>query len=266
MPASSACCDRCRRWVPLLFLSALVSIASAQSEPPAAGASAPTAELAHARRLLEGVRDHVYSFDDPAFYAFCRFLKQPGREAAPPPEPLPWSFLLERPSDYRGQLVTLEGQLRSRQPFRVEGERRDVGVLHQCILSEGNTRALSTVVVIDDPGEIPIRSRVRAVGYFLKVRAFETTGGGSGAGPLLVARRLEMLQPPATLGGGIFTRWSGPDWLLAGTGLLAVVWLMLRRATTRGRRPPAAATAEPDLRRAAGDEEFDWLRKLEERE
>ena len=250
----------------LFVLSALAASASAQPAPQAAGSSAPTEELAHARRLLEGVRDHAFSFDDPAFYAFCRFLKRPDREEVPPPEPLPWRCLLERPSDYRGQLVALEGQLRSRQPFRVEGERRDVGVLHQCILSEWDTRALSTVVVIDDPGEIPLRSRVRAVGYFLKVRAFQTAAGGSGVGPLLVARRLEVLAPPARLGGGIFTRWSGLDWLLAGTGILAVAWLALRRATARGRTPPAAARTAADHRRAASDEEFDWLRKLEEKD
>lgn len=254
-------------------LLTVCSFAVAQSAPDDSLREPPD-DLDHARRLLEGVRDQVFSFDDPAFYAFCRHLKNSAGDEPPPASaPLPWQYLLERPSDYRGQLVRVEGYLASRQAFRVEGDRRDVGVLFQCELSDAGTRGLCTVVVVSDPSDIPLRSRVRTSGYFLKVRAFQTTDGGSGVGPLVVARRLEMIRPPASLGGGIFERWSGLDWLLAGTAALAVVWFVLRRGVVPTSDHQARRVGPPWPTRNARehparcgdssstDEDFDWLRK-----
>jgi hypothetical protein len=231
-----------------------------------------TADLAHGRRLLEGVRDGAFSFDDPAFYWFCRYVKDHADPAAftvaEADAAVPWKFLMERPSDYRRQLVVVEGTLLSRPAFTVEGlGREDLGRLYECELGEGGTRAICSVICVESPESLPIRSRVRAKGFFLKYRVFTLQTPGkpadstnAGAGPLIVARRLE--EAPAAAAPVV-------DWSVwkpgAGTGLvaaiaaLAVVWLLLRRAARRPlqgaalRRPPSATHVTP----SEGD--FDWL-------
>ncbi|HVP10232.1 MAG TPA: hypothetical protein VMV94_03490, partial [Phycisphaerae bacterium] len=129
-----------------------------------------------------------------------------------------------------------------------------------------------TVVAVRKPADIPIHSRVRAKGYFIKIRAFQTSAGGTGAGPLLVARSLELVLAPAaslwdrSTGGAGSSRWwnvrSATFWLVPGTAGLAIVWLILRRGarsrsvgeSQRVRGPSGQTTPESE-----GD--FDWLTK-----
>lgn len=235
------------------------------SAPPAPAASPAEEDLAEGLRLLEGIRDDVFSFDDPAFYWFCRYVRQQADPAsftiAETDTLLAWRFLMERPSDYRGRLVVVEGVLQSRPAFKLTGPRRsDLGTLTQCEITESGTRSIGTVITIDDAAGVPLRSRVRAKGYFIKVRAYRTNTGEIGAGPLIVARRLELLRPPAMgLGGGPLDGTSGTALLVAATACLAVLWLVLRRSL----RLRSKAAPLSDLRfHDAGhqtDGDFDWL-------
>ncbi len=224
-------------------------------------------DLSHGLALLRDVRDNVFSFDDPAFYWFCRFVKR----AAPAADDqisetetgVPWHFLLERPSDYRGRLVVIAGRLLRRSQFEMTN-RREVGTLYQCELVEAGTRAICTVIVTEDPQAIPIRSWVRTKGYFIKVRAFRTDAGTTGAGPLLVARRLE---PAPGLGSGLSAAPQAPGggyvWLVGGTAVLAILWMVLRRAL---RSSEAAEWSKPDAaKRSTGSSaDFDWLTHAED--
>ncbi len=265
-----------------------------RAEPPDGPAGAPAQGedvLAHARTLLLDVRDNVFSFDDEAFYEFCRYV----RHHAPPvvfpieaSEPaVPWKFMLERPSDYRGRLVTIEGVLQARTAFEVSGPGREgIGTLYQCELSEHGTRSLCAAVTVDDPGDIPIRSRVRATGFFIKVRGYVTNAGDSGAGPLLVARRLELIEPPSSALPDLFSGWAvGLTEVCVATAALALVWLALRRAVRRigppgvplrgGSRPGRTGghgtdhAGLPSQQAAAGSSaegDYDWLTKTPESE
>ncbi|HKQ46651.1 MAG TPA: hypothetical protein VJZ71_01125 [Phycisphaerae bacterium] len=234
--------------------------------PGAALAQPEADDLAHAARLLEDVRDNVFSFDDPAFYWFCRFVASGKADVAlagkESPESLPWTLLLERPSDFRGKPVVIEGTLQAIRAFDVTN-REGLGRLYQCELSETGTRALGAVICTQEPLAVPLRSRVRVKGYFIKVRAFQTSAGETGAGPLIVAKNLHLLSPPATgiPGGGPAA--SLDRWLIPGIALLAILWLWLRRAATRrtaardshlagrsGTRVPA---------RRDTDDDFAWL-------
>jgi hypothetical protein len=237
--------------------------------------TAPADDLAEGRRLLEGVRDNVFSFDDPAFYWFCRYVQQEADASAfsirSDESPTPWKYLLERPGDYRGGLVVVEGLLQTVHAYDVSN-RPGIGTLYQCELSEVGTRAFCTVVVVQEPGEIPLRSRVRAKGYFIKVRAFQTSGGEGGSGPLIVARSLELARAPAGSlwdrgadGAGSSTWWntrSATFWLVPGTAGLAIVWLILRRSAraARGDGKRRLPDASGHITRES-DEDFDWLTK-----
>jgi hypothetical protein len=262
-----------RKTVLSCFLAALVLVAGttafaqpATTEPTST--SAPSAEgliprehaadPAYGWRLLESVHDGVYSFDDPAFYWFCRYVKDYADAAtftiAAGESPVPWKFLMERPSDYRGQLVVVEGTLLSRPPFEVSGLGREgIGRLYECELGQGGTKAICSVICIENPESIPIRSSVRAKGYFIKYRTFtlqtpgqRTTPGEVGAGPLIVARRLELAPVAATPADWSVWRPGGSSWLIIVIAAMAVAWLFLRRAARRplssasSRHPPSA--------------------------
>ena len=235
--------------------------------------------IEHGIRLLANVRDNVLSFDDPAFYWFCRYVTSPAGKAAlegatgslPASESTskhltddaitPLKFLLERPNDYRGKPVTIEGTLVAKWSWSVNN--RDVPhPLHQCEIAVAGTRALAAVVTTEPVDQIPIRSRVRAKGYFIKVRAFQTTGGESGFGPLLVARNLAPIGTDATTAA--FPDGAGSSkqmqmWILGATLIAAVLWLVLRR---RARQVTPARTAPISTRipsTSGGDDDFDWM-------
>jgi hypothetical protein len=223
-----------------------------------------TDDLAHAAKLLEDVRDNVFSFDDPAFYWFCRYVASGKADAAlagkESPESLPWSMLIERPSDYRGKPVVIEGTLQSARAFDVTN-REGLGRLYQCELSETGTHALCTVICTQEPAEVPLRSRVRVKGYFIKVRAYQTSAGESGAGPLIVARNLHLLTSPAAGPPRSGSSTALNRWLIPGIALLAILWLWLRRAATRrSAARESHLSGRPGARAATGtDDDFAWL-------
>jgi hypothetical protein len=215
------------------------------------------------RRLLENVRDNVFSFDDPAFYWFCRHVRNQTEDGLPDlaegGSPLPWKLLMERPRDYRGEPVVIEGVLRDRHAYELTN-RPALGRLHQYELSEPGSRAVATVVAIEDCDQIPLRSLVRVTGYFIKVRAYETSAGDTGAGPLLVARRLALIAaPPAPT--DVLANKPVMWWLMPGTALLSILWLILRRTIGhRGSRPRRPSGASAGTTPEASDD-FDWLTK-----
>ncbi len=213
-------------------------------------------DLSHGRQLLQPVRDNVFSFDDPGFYWFCRYVRRhPPADAAATATPVAWSALLERPSDYRGQTVVIEGILQARTAFDVSN-RPGIDRLYQCEISSPETRALGTIVCLSDPSEILIHSRVRANAYFIKSRAFRTNAGQDGAGPLLVASRLILAQSPAMPGDRTVLSRSISTWLGASIAGLAIFWVVLRRMTAR---PTRTRPRMPGPDGTSSSDDFDWL-------
>lgn len=274
---------------PALFITAFAvvhGVGSGLIAQPESNASTPAAStnddsFEHGMRLLSNVRDNVLSFDDPAFYWFCRYVNTPagmsaleGAAGSSPANgepsnssihaaPTPIKFLLERPGDYRGRPVTIEGTLVAKWSWSVDN--RDVpNPLNQCEIAVAGTRALAAVVTTGPVDHVPIRSSVRATGFFIKVRAFQTTGGESGFGPLLVARNLTPVakiaeSDPSTFSGAPR---SAQYLILSLTAFAAFVWLALRRIA---RRPVAPTLHRPGAApHAESPDDFDWM--LEERE
>ncbi len=238
-----------------------VTSAAAGFQPTALPTTRPPHDdLAEGRRLLAEVRDHVFGFDDPAFYWFCRYLAPAaGEPTSRPDAPLtPWRFLMERPSDYRGERIAVEGVLQQRVAFTANNRLPGL-TLYQSTLAVRDTRALATIVTIDDPGDIPLRSRVRADGFFIKVRSFATREGVAGTGPLIVARRLRVLDSPA--GGMTGAPWAGTGvarWLVGATGVLLIGWLGVR-IWLRKIGPAKAQYGRAASAPRNSDDDFDWL-------
>jgi hypothetical protein len=229
--------------------------------------SRPAFDFAAGQALLSDVRDGSFSFDEPAFYWLARRVKFADPDSAfdiTEDEVLvPWKYLLERPSDYRGQLVLIEGSLARKYAWTSQGLGYDLGQLHQAELFDPRSRGFCTVVCIEPLDNVPVNAWVRGKGYFLKVRQFQTADGAAGYAPLLVARRLAAVQQPISVTDSV--RWSTGRWggLAWGATLLALLlggwWVLRRHARSvspprlmqQHRRPADQATLEgpdePDL-------------------
>lgn len=263
-----------------LFIDSAILLAQPNSDPNLPTSTPADSSLEHGLRLLSNVRDNVLSFDDPAFYWFCRYVTTPqgartlegatgslsASESTSNPTHAdgitPIKFLLERPNDYRGRPVVIEGTLVAKWSWTVNN--RDVpNPLHQCEIAVPGTRALAAVITTEPVDDIPIRSYVRVKGYFIKIRAFQTTNGESGFGPLLVAKKLNSVDSPVPTAGSSgagmanYIKFS----ILTMTALAAVIWLILRRAV---RRTSTSATNRPRPVSATNTEaadDFDWMLK-----
>ena len=232
-------------------------LALGQPAPDVGGAGDP---LAEGKRLLEDVRDGVFSFDDPAFYWFCRFAHshQPPVESVDraPDEPLNWKVLLERPSDYRGQLITIEGVVLSCQAHEVTN-RPDLPRLYQMELSQIAGPLLCSLVLTENPGDVPLRSVVKAHGYFIKVRGYRSRDGAEGSSALVVANRLAELRTPAA-------RVANPledrptSWLVVAVAAMAIIWFVMRRRL-RSVEPHADGPGARARAAKPSDRDFDWL-------
>ncbi len=219
-------------------------------------------ELAEGRRLLADVKDHVFSFDDEAFYWFCRYVRR--NEATDEgtvgddETATPWQFLLERPSDYRGESVVIEGTLLRKSSFDVPN-RPGVGRLHQCELTTRGTRAVCTVILTDEPRDVPIGARIRSRAFFIKVRSFRTRQGNEGMGPLLVGCGFVAMSAGGSESDGFGLVIKDVSvWLAGATAVLAIAWYVLRR---RLRAEPPAAERHTSIAEARTESEadFDWL-------
>lgn len=244
----------------LLVMFVVMPATDAFGQPPPD--SVDERSLDHGLRLLSGVRDHVYSFDDPAFYWFCRHVRDDedveryvAREGEPTTS---WRFLMERPTDYRGQLVTIEGRLLRREAFEVPN-REGVGRLYQCEIGQSGTRAVCTAVLTSDPGDIHVQTPVIVRGYFIKVRAFQTLDGQSGAGPLVVSQRLVQRGTVASAADTApeVVADSLTTWIGVSTVVLLVVWIVIRRMLQRDR--PTGLERPPSARISGAADDFNWL-------
>lgn len=235
---------------------------AAQEQIVGSQPSASTMELpAEGQRLLAAVRDNVFSFDDPAFYWFCRFVRtDEGRRrlaAGGPGEAVPWKALLERPSDYRGCVVDIDATVQAFHRYDTTN-RADIGSITQYEVSQPGSRGICTLICAANAAEIPVGQRIRARGFFIKNRAYQTTAGEAGTGPLFVG--LDAV-PVAGDAGRSLPRPAGTavGWLSGLIGVMALTWRILRgrqrRAGVPIRRRLTATGTE-----AESEADFDWIR------
>lgn len=220
-----------------------------------------------ARGLFDQVVDGTFSFDDEAFYWLCEHVRSGSarREllAAASSSPTPIRQLLERPGDFRGQPVVVEGILRSREAYEIRA-RLELGRLTQLELSWPGTRAIITVVCTERPASSSAGAPVRATGYFLKSRQFRTADGQPGAGVVLVTNGMISSSPTSARVSSsreFSFELLRTEWLVTAIAVLVVVWLVLRRRM----RSPAGARLAPREQDSArgkqetGDSDFAWM-------
>ncbi|MCA9254515.1 MAG: hypothetical protein KDA33_02710 [Phycisphaerales bacterium] len=214
--------------------------------------------------LLADVEDGAFAFDDEGFYWFCQFLRDNpdvfATSNCASDSAVPWRYLMERPSDYRGEEVCIEGRLLREQPEYEVRSRPGLGRLRQIDLGESGSQAIATLVLVDPPPTARRKSLVRTRAFFVKVRSFRSEAGVEGAGPLLVARSFEVIQPAA--GGGASERRApdGRQILMAMAGVTFTLFLLV---VMMRRRAGAVASGDQEPRRerliTGTREDFEWL-------
>jgi hypothetical protein len=180
---------------------------------------------------LAGIQDFTYDFDQPAYYHLLEFVQNrphaPGF-AAGPLAVNDWRALLERPADYRGMPVTVEGIVgRNKDPY-VHARHPELRPVSQVELSRPDQALTCTIIFTQDVADIPIGSTIRATGYFVKINRFPRQAGEPGLSALIVASGPSQVTRAAAQAVR-----QGPDWrwmMLVVGGALVLTIFMLRRA------------------------------------
>jgi len=228
-----------------------------------------------ALRQLDSIEDFSFSFAQPGFYAVLEYVRAGGTIPEQPPVAIrvdDWRRFLERPADFRGMPVIVEGVVGRNSAWRhLRPPYRDLGTLWQIELRRRGQPIACTLILTAPAGDIPVGSTIRVAGLFVMVRRYYDAAGRKRQAALLVARgptlvqttgRSEPTTPPAL--------WSAA--LVVAIGGLLVVWLLLRRRATRSvprlttlkaSRPAPFSVAE-DLARWAADESDDAAPEADE--
>ncbi|NLG44153.1 MAG: hypothetical protein GX547_12965 [Phycisphaerae bacterium] len=211
---------------------------------------------------LAAIQDFTYDFDHPAYYHLLAFvqnsLQAPGFNT-PPIVVDDWRVLIERPADYRGLPVTVEGVVgRNKDPY-VHPRHPELRPVSQVELSRPDQAVSCTLIFTQDVADIPIGATLQATGYFVKINRFPRQSGEPGLSALIVASGPSQVSRTAGR-----TSQTGPDWrwmVLAVLAGLIITVIMLRRARgfRRHNLRELHAEREPRINLAADLE--DWAKR-----
>ena len=246
-------------------ISGLEPDSAAAQAPPTQPTSAPNDELpAAVLEALQSVSDFAFNFDNPGFYAVLEYVKtMPGEPDASNETRVvaDWSALLERPSDFRGRPITIEGVVGRNKAWRFEQpERRHLGELWQLELSAPGWPLTTTVILTENTADVPVGTVIRVTGYFVMIRQYYGSDQRVrqaallvGHGPTLVA------SAPSPVATQLSNRAAGL--IVVALAAAVIVWMILRRSAAR--RPgdvhvlragrPAPLNLSDDLSRWASD-------------
>jgi hypothetical protein len=225
-----------------VLLAAVLSLAGAytiyaQTSGPASRPS-DEPELPEAvRGALSQIQDGAFNFDQPGFYAVVEFVRHsphsPGF-AETPVAVADWRDLLERPSEFRGRPVTIEGLVgHNKDPYTLPS-RPDLGLLTQLELRRDDQPLACTLVFTGSAADIAIGARVSATGYFVQLRQYYDAGKHARPAALIVA------PGPTTVGRAAARAAAGQwlDWRWLAGAIVAGVLLTLLLLRWSGRNTP----------------------------
>lgn len=225
-----------RRLLTTLATGALAMAAAGQPAPLTATQALVWDLPDSARATLAQTQDFVFNFDQPGFYAVLDFVARNPRSPGfvqPPIEVMDWRDLLERPADFRGRPVTVEGIVgHNKDPYTLPS-RPELGQVWQLELSRVHQPITCTLILTGSADDIPLGATLTVTGYFVMIRQYYGPSGRVQQAALLVApgpTAISRLLRQATEAGGP----SG--WWITGVlvvGLL-ITWVLLRRHTRGG--------------------------------
>jgi len=207
--------------------------------PSALTATTPVHELPEdVRAALADTQDFVFNFDQPGFYAVTAFVRGSPRSpgfAQTPLEVNNWCDLLERPGEYRGRPVSIEGLVgHNKGPYALH-TRPELGTVSQLELYRHDQPLACTVILTTPAADIPVGATVQVTGYFVMIRQYHGPSGRVQQAALLVGAGPTRIDFGTARHGGA----DPADWRwMAGAAVLGllIAIVLVRRAGQTGRR------------------------------
>lgn len=203
----------------------------------------PNGELPEAvRSALQTVKDFSFSFAEPGFYAVLNHVKTITvipEESGPARVVEKWTELLERPADYRGLPITIQGVVGHNKTWRFQQpEQEHLGQVWQLELSGVGQPLSATVILSENSSDVPIGALIRVTGYFVMIRQYYGASGQVLQAALLVGHGPTSITrfAKATPANKITNRAAGVIIVALAAG--AILWLILRRHSAGQRTDP----------------------------
>ena len=246
--------------------SLALPVGAQSTQPPDAPPQTSTlpAEL---RAALHQVEDFTPRFDFPAYYALVEHVRhsaQPPGFAEPALGIADWSVLLETPSSFRGQALTLEGTIGRNKGARSYPNHPHAGTVYRLELSHRDAPLSTTVICTEDVSDLPLGATIEVTGYFLATRRYTSADGRVRHAGLIVARGPTVVARPNPIHAKSKADWR---WFagFASAGLL-IGWILLRSAVARrGPRDIHALRATHAAPSSLADDLAEWADSAEGR-
>jgi len=245
------------------LLAAIIASCATMAQTPLPADSQPTSELpANVQAALADIEDFSFSFVQPGFYALLEHLKTTHRPPGLLRPPLPiddWTTLLERPADFRGLPLTIEGTVGRNKPWRFQQEpHRRLGTLWQLELARADQPLSATVILTNDASDIPLDATIRVTGYFVMIRQYYSRTNRIRQAALLVADGPTVVSTAVARTAGR----SGLNLLIGAlvalTAALLVIWILLRRSVVHPRQSASALHASTRAPTSLADDLAAW--------
>jgi len=210
---------------------------------------------------LEGVEDFSFNFDHPGVYGLLEYVQNSPLAAGHARAPVAiedWRLLLERPSDFRGEPVVVEGVVRRNSPWQYTGTHHPrLSRVWQLELSRPDQPITCTVILTHEAGDIPLGATIRVTGYFVMIRQYYSETNRVRQAALLVAQAPTLVARDVS--GAARSPRSAWIWLVivVTAGLLAA-WILLRRSTAGGPRDRRTLHAERSAPVSLADDLAAW--------
>ncbi|MFQ5806464.1 MAG: hypothetical protein ACE5I3_08440 [Phycisphaerae bacterium] len=254
----------------LALLTATLSGSRAAAQTSWRASSQPSRELPNeVHAALEQTEDFSFNFAQPGFYALLEYLKttnNPPGHARGPVALSDWTMLLERPADFRGLPVTVEGFVGRNKAWRFEQEEyRHLGTVWQLELWRPDQPIACTLVLTGDASDIPLGATIRVTGYFVMIRQYPSQTRQARQSALLVAHGPTLVsQSAARTRTGSTSNWI-VGLVAAATAALIVIWILLRRSIPRTQGATPALRASGPAPVSLADDLAAWVAEESQR-
>lgn len=256
------------RRLALPLFCALTSVSAAQDTRPTTlpVESEPVREIPeHVLSKLSEIEDFSLRIDFPGYYDLLAFVRNSDFDPGDYQDAIEiedWQTLLDRPSEFRGEPITIEavvGRHRSYQ-YRDAERRKRFGTVWELDLRhpKHGYPISATVFLTANADEIGIDSTIRVTGYFVMVQQYPRRDKSLGQKIVLIAKGPSMVAraaPPAPT----VRRERGWIWAAAAVAAaMLVVWIIVRGSAKGERTDLESLTATHRARLNLSAELDDW--------
>jgi hypothetical protein len=216
------------------------------------------------RTTLGNIEDFSFSFSQPGFYAVLEHVKtmsgSPGqtRDALAIDD---WTTLVERPADFRGLPITIEGVVGRNKAWRFERpEHQHLGTVWQLELWRAHQPTAATVILTDNADDIPVNATITVTGYFVMIRQYHSDTRQVRQAALLVGHGPTLVSQtgPRHKTRSTFSMIVGSA--ITSTAALLITWVFLRRTVGKPRPTGAAPHATKRAPVSLADDLAAWAK------